>query len=126
MPIHKPDPLGIDWDKDRPAPRAIPRPELRSLVEFQSTQQPEGAAANSPSEVIPHHFTKREPDALVLVIRRMTCIQCNSVSEAQENHLFIRTKSTFSATLQDIELFDHLPRETKVLHLPSPRCSKCF
>lgn len=112
MTIHKPDPLGIQWDDPPPT-------RLKEGAADKNTQ-PEVQLDNL------HTFTRREPDALVLVIRRMTCQVCHSISEAPENHLFLRTKGHFAATLQDTKLFDHLTRETKIIHLPTPRCVQCF
>ncbi len=69
---------------------------------------------------------RKEPDALVLVIRSMTCTACGNVRSAPENHLFLRTKGHFTATLREESEFAHLTRETKIIHLECPRCEKCF
>jgi hypothetical protein len=106
----KPDPLGIDWGAELV-------PFKKGTVFLKQSSSLEEAFT---------HIPRKEPDALVLVVRRMTCLVCASVQEAPEDKLFLRTKGHFTPTLQEESLFSHLPRETKVVHLPSARCGKCF
>jgi hypothetical protein len=117
------DPLGIDWD----APTAVPLPRnLRLAISHGQAVAPQPGLQPYPTFNEADFTPKREPDALVLVIRRMTCQSCGQVSEACEDKLFLRTKGHFTPTLQAESIFTHLSRETKVLHLPAPRCGKCF
>jgi hypothetical protein len=72
------------------------------------------------------HFIEREPDALVLVGRRVTCTHCGSICESAETNLFVRRNTTFTITRQSLELVAHLPRERKIIQFEAERCLVCF
>ena len=100
------DPLGIDWAKLQG--RAL-TPQAIDLFEAKVVQRP-----------------LREADALVLVVRRLTCHRCGTITEAQEENLFLRHKGCFTPTREDASVFKHLSRERKVLSFTSPFCYSCF
>lgn len=100
------DPLGIDWGALAPRTIAV-QPASATILDLPTRPW-------------------KEPDAVVLVIRRMTCKVCHSVSEAPEQNLFTRQGGHFRQTRQGLDEFPGVGRETKVLHLPAEYCGHCF
>jgi hypothetical protein len=108
--MQKPDPLGIDWSTLPPQVAKVAKPP----------------AIFHQADIVYAPALLREPDAIVLILRRMTCLVCHSVSEAPEENLFTRTGGRFSQTRQSIDAFAGVRRETKIIHLSATFCGNCF